>query len=251
MNVLVIEDENKTAQLLKEMIENHTDYLVVNICQSIANSVLYLKKNQKKLDLIFMDIQLSDGESLEIFNLIEVEKPVIFCTAFNDYLLKAFKNRGIYYILKPFLQKDVDDALSKVDFIKSAFTRNIDTKLKEIQQKPAFHTSFIVQLKGKMIPLAVDLIAHIFIEYDVVYALTFDNKKSPIFKSLDEIESIINSKDFFRINRQMIVNRNAIKDIVPYFNRKVIVNLTVQNKNKAIVSRLKVSPFKNWLEKAE
>lgn len=251
MNVLVIEDENKTAQLLKEMIENHADYLVVNICQSITSSVSYLKKNQEKLDLIFMDIQLSDGESFEIFNLIEVKRPVIFCTAFNDYLLKAFKNKGIYYILKPFQQKDVDAALSKVDFIKNVFTPNMDIKLKEIQQKPIFQTSFIVQQKEKMIPLSVASIAHIFIEYDVVYALTFDNEKSAIFKSLDEIESVLNPQDFFRINRQMIVNRNAIKNIIPYFNRKVIVNLTVKNQDKAIVSRLKVSPFKTWLEKPE
>jgi two-component system, LytTR family, response regulator LytT len=251
MNVLVIEDENKTAQLLKEMIENHTDYLVVNICQSITSSVSYLKKNQEKLDLIFMDIQLSDGESFEIFNLIDVTKPVIFCTAFNDYLLNAFKNKGIDYILKPFQQKDVDTALNKVDFIKTAFTANIGTKLKEIQKKPTFQTSFIVQQKEKMIPLSVVSIAHIFIECEVVYALTFDNQKSAIFKSLDEIESVLNPQVFFRINRQMIVNRNAIRDIVPYFNRKVIVNLTVKNNDKAIVSRLKVSPFKTWLEKPE
>jgi response regulator of citrate/malate metabolism len=118
MNVLIIEDENKTAQLLKEMIENHNDYLVVNICQSITSSVAYLKINQEKLDLIFMDIQLSDGESFEIFNLIEITKPVIFCTAFDDFMLKAFKNKGIDYILKPFQQKDIDVALNKLISLK-------------------------------------------------------------------------------------------------------------------------------------
>ncbi len=251
MNVLIIEDENKTAQLLKEMIENHNDYLVVNICQSITSSVAYLKKNQEKLDLLFMDIQLSDGESFEIFNLIEVTKPVIFCTAFDDFMLKAFKNKGIDYILKPFQQKDVDAALKKVDFIKNTFTPSITARLKEIQKSPTFQTSFIVQQKEKMIPLSVTSIAFIFIEYDIVYALTFDNIKSAIFKSLDEIETAINPQDFFRINRQMIVHRNAVKDIVPYFNRKIIVNLTINNKDKAIVSRLKVTPFKDWLEKPE
>jgi DNA-binding LytR/AlgR family response regulator len=108
-----------------------------------------------------------------------------------------------------------------------------------------------VQQKEKMIPLSVASIAFVFIEYDIVYALTFDNVKSAIFKSLDEIENAINTQDYFRINRQMIVHRNAVKNIVPYFNRKVIVNLTIINKDKAIVSRLKVSPFKNWLEKPE
>ena len=127
MNILVIEDESKTAYLLKEMIENNADYLVVQICQSIKSSVSYLKKNQQKLDLIFMDVQLSDGESFEIFDLIDVKKPVIFCTAFDSYLLKAFKNKGVDYILKPFQQKDVELALNKVNFIKSALGTNIYT----------------------------------------------------------------------------------------------------------------------------
>lgn len=251
MNVLIIEDENKTAQLLQEMIENHNDYLVVNICQSISVSVNYLEKNQKKIDLIFMDIQLSDGESFEIFNLIEVNKPVIFCTAFNRFMLKAFKNKGIDYILKPFQQKDVDNALKKVDFIKNTFGSDISTKLKEIQKPVSFQTSFIVEQKGKMTPLSVVSIAFMFIENDIVYALTFQNEKFAIFKSLDEIENAIKPNDFFRINRQMIINRNNIKNIVPYFNRKVIINLNVCNKDKAIVSRLKVSLFKKWLEKPE
>lgn len=252
MNVLIIEDENKTAQLLKEMIEEHTNFLVVHICQSIASSVAYLKKNQAKLDLLFMDVQLSDGESFEIFNQTEVNKPVIFCTAFNDYLLKAFKNKGIDYILKPFQQKDIDNALKKIDFIKIAFSPNMDQQLREIQAKsPTYQTSFIVQQREKMIPLSVASIALIYIDFDVVYAHTFENTISAIFRTLDEVENVVNPQDFFRINRQMIVNRKAIKELAPYFNRKIIVNLTVNNKNKAIVSRLKVSPFKGWLEKPE
>jgi DNA-binding LytR/AlgR family response regulator len=251
MNILIIEDENKTAQLLKEMIEEHADYLVVNTCQSISGAVTYLKKNQEKLDLLFMDIQLSDGESFEIFNHIEVTKPVIFCTAFDEFMLKAFKNKGIDYILKPFKQGDVDTALEKVNFIKHNFTKNIAPKLDIISKSLTYQTSFIVQQKEKMIPLSVGDIAFIFIEFEIVYALTFDNKKSAIFKTLDEIENLLNPTKFFRINRQMVVNRTAIKNIVPYFNRKLIVNLSVSNKEKAIVSRLKVSPFKVWLEKPE
>ena len=250
MNVLVIEDENRTAQLLKGMIETHPDYLVVNMCQSITNSTSYLQKHQNKLDLIFMDIQLADGESFEIFNQIEVTKPVIFCTAFNDFLLKAFQNNGIYYILKPFQQKDINEALNKVNLLTKAYPEELNTKLDQIKQ-PSFHTSFIVQQKEKMIPILVSSIAFIFIEHDVVYALTQKNEKVAIFKSLDDIEKAINPKDFFRINRQMIINRFAIKAIEPYFNRKVIVRLTVNNKDKAIVSRLKVTSFKKWLEKPE
>ena len=251
MNVLIVEDENKTACLLKDMIENQGNYLVVNICQTISSSVQYLKKNQSKINLIFMDIQLADGDSFEIFNLMEVTKPVIFCTAYNDYMLKAFKNNGIDYILKPFKQRDVVNALKKIDLLQNTFDHTIMAKIQTASQTNSFQTSFIVQKKEKMIPLSVFSIAFIYIENDIIYAVNFDNEKSSIFKSLDEIENVLNPIHFFRINRQMLVNRKAVKNIVPYFNRKLKVNLNIKHTDKVVVSRLKVSRFKQWLEKPE
>lgn len=251
MNILIIEDENKTAALLKKMIEEHDNCLVVNTCQSISNSVKYLQKNQAKLDLIFMDIQLADGESFEIFQQIEVNKPVIFCTAFNDFMLKAFKSNGIDYILKPFQQKDIDAAIHKVDIIKSSFQSIPQIFPQETPSKKTFQNSFIVRFREKMIPILVEDIAFIYLENETPHVYTFHGEQSAIFKTMDEIESAIDPNQFFRINRQMIVNRKAIKDIEPYFNRKVIVNLTIAAKDKLIVSRLKVSPFKEWIEKPE
>jgi two-component system, LytTR family, response regulator LytT len=248
MNILIIEDENKTAELLKEFIEENEHCLVVNICQSIENTVKYLTKNQSKLDLIFMDIQLADGESFEIFNQIEVTKPVVFCTAFDKYMLKAFKNNGIGYILKPFQQKDIDIAISKVALIKSSFS-NIGNLVQETNPtQKSYQNSFIVRFREKMIPLAVEDIALFQLENEVVYAYEFNGKRSAIFKTINEIENAIDPKIYFRINRQMIINRKAIKNIEPFFNRKIIVNLTVLVKNKPIVSRLKVTPFKKWIE---
>lgn len=248
MNVLIIEDENKTATLLKEKIENLDNYLVVNICQGISDSIEYLKKHQEKLDLIFMDIQLSDGESFEIFKLIEVIKPVIFCTAFDEFLLDAFKNNGIDYILKPFQQEDINKAILKIELIKKNFNSSINF-FNSSQKALTYQKSFIVQQREKMIPLNVENIALIYIENDIVYALASNNSKSALFKTLDEVENLLNPSSYFRINRQMIVNREAITSIEPYFNRRVIVSLNVNNEKKAVVSRLKVTPFKNWLEK--
>jgi len=248
MNILIIEDENQTAELLKEFIEENEHCLVVNVCQSIESAVKYLTKNQSKLDLIFMDIQVADGESFEIFNQIEVIKPVVFCTAFNDHMLKAFENNGIGYILKPFQQKNIDKVLSKIDLIKSSFT-NINSIIQEpnLVQK-SYQKSFIVRSREKMIPLSIENIAFIQLEDEIVYAYKFNGNRAAIFKTINEIENAINPDSFFRINRQMIVNRKAIKHIEPYFNRKVIVNLVISVKNKPIVSRLKVTPFKRWVE---
>ncbi|MEA5139035.1 LytR/AlgR family response regulator transcription factor [Arcicella rigui] len=251
MNILIIEDENKTASLLKEMIEEQEHCLVVNICQSISSSVQYLTKNQEKIDLIFMDILLADGESFEIFKQITVTKPVIFCTAYDNYMLKAFKNNGIDYILKPFQQKDINAALDKIGFIKLSLSK-INDLLEVRQTKPkTYQQAFIVESREKLIPVFVADIAIFILKNEHVYAIQFNGEKVSIFKPLDEIELSINPSIFFRINRQMIVNRKAIKDIEPFFNRKVIINLTVESAEKIIVSRLRVSDFKKWIENPE
>lgn len=255
MNILIIEDENKTAEYLKELIECNTEHLIVNICQSITKSVNYLKRNQQKLDLIFMDIQLADGNSFEIFKQIEVTKPVIFCTAYDNYMLQAFKNNGIYYILKPFKLEDINAALSKIRAMQKSLIQN-QNKMTGIfdnnyLQTKQFQISFLVQNREKMIPLDVDKIAFIHLKNEIVYVFKFSGEKSSIFKTLDEIERAIDPKQFFRINRQMIVNRKAIKEIVPFFNRKVEVNLNIPITLDIIVSRQKVTPLKEWLEKPE
>ncbi len=248
MNILIVEDENKTAELLKEFIEENEECLVVDICQSIENTVKYLTRNQSKLDLIFMDIQLADGECFEVFDQIEVTKPVVFCTAFDEFMLKAFKSNGIDYILKPFQQKDVEAAISKMGLIKSSFN-DIDKCIQETTPtKKSYQNSFIVRSREKMIPLAVENIAFIHLEHEVVYAHEFNGNRSAIFKTINEIEDAISPENFFRINRQMIINRQAIKDIEPFFNRKVIVNLTIPVTKKPIVSRLKVTSFLEWVE---
>ena len=251
MNILIIEDEKKTAVLLRDMIETHAQRLVVNVCESIEESVAYLLKNQSKLDLIFMDIQLADGLSFDIFNQVQIKIPVVFCTAYDDYTLKAFKNNGIDYILKPFKDEDIEQAFAKVERLKANFST---TAFDSIVLKNILHpelvlqTSFLVRYREKMIPLPISDIAFVWLENEMVSMLNIKGEKYQIAKTLEQIEQAVSTKDFFRINRQMIVSRTAIKDIEPYFHRKVVVHLTVVIPEKAIVSRLKVSPFLEWIE---
>lgn len=253
MNVLIVEDEKKTAELLAELIENQPDYLVVKMCDSIEGTLAYLKKNQEKLDLIFLDIQLADGESFEIFNEVEVSIPVIFCTAYDEYVMKAFKSNGIDYILKPFKEEDIQRALAKVEKLKSSFSKDIPSKLESVQRlfvkEMEPQNSFLVRSGEKMVPIQVSDIAFVHLENEVVRIYNFKGEKNVIFKRMDEVESAVDHKQFFRINRQMLVNRDAVKEIVPYFNRKVIVELKIAISQKAIVSRMKVTPFLEWMEK--
>ena len=250
MNILIIEDEKNTADLLKEFIEQHPRYLVANICDSIEDSINYLQKNHDKLDLIFMDIQLADGDSFEIFEQIEVTIPVVFCTAYDSFTLKAFKNNGIDYILKPVKEHDIEQAIAKIEQLKSSFGTNPISQIKDLLFKDqAYQTSFLVRFRDKMYPVLVSDIAFAYSHNEVVYLFKFNGEKHIVSKTLDGIENVVSPQQFFRINRQMIVNRKAINDIETYFNRKVVAHLCIEPPEKAIVSRLKVTPFLSWVEK--
>ena len=253
MNILIVEDEQRTALMLKEFIEWHPTYRVVSICDSIEMTVAYLREQQQNLDVIFMDIELSDGQCFEIFDKIAVNLPVVFCTSYDEFALKAFKNHGIDFIVKPFNIEDIRETIAKIEALKGNFThqtyQNPNIKAALTQKEPP-QTSFLIRFREKMYPVAVSDIAFIALEHETAYLYNFKGEKHPIFKSLDEIENAIPPKQFYRINRQMIVNRNAIKEIEPYFNQKLVVQLTIQTTEQALVSRLKVAPFLSWLEKS-
>lgn len=251
MKILIVEDEHKTAQLLKELIEERSDYTVVAICDSVDGAVHYLQLHQHHLDVVFMDIQLSDGQSFEIFDQVAVKLPVIFCTSYNEYMLKAFKNNGIDYILKPFNEKDIHQAILKVEELKNSFVRqsfeNLNLKELVVKEK-TYQTSFLIRFRDKIYPVLVVDIAFVYLENENVYLYNFKGERHPISKSLDDIEAVISPNQFYRINRQMIANRKVIKEIENYFNQRIVVHLTIVTPEQVIVPRLKVAPFLNWVE---
>jgi DNA-binding LytR/AlgR family response regulator len=252
MNVLIVEDEIKTAKLLKELIESQPDFIVVSIQDSIESTVGYLNKNQKKIDLLFLDIQLADGQCFEIFNHIELNVPIVFCTAYDEYVLQAFKNNGVDYILKPFDDNDVFNALEKIKRLEKSLSKSLLNSIKNthslFQEKKVFQKSIIAHIGKKMIPIDIDNILLFHLKNEAVNIYCSDQKKYVIFKTMNEIESVLDDQRFFRINRQMIINRDAVKEIKQYSKRKIIVQAS-SIEQKIIVSRLKVTPFLNWLEK--
>ncbi len=250
--ILIVEDERHTAEMLRSMIEKHPDCTVLDICDSIESAVAVLGQQQDQLDLLFLDIQLADGESFEIFDEIEVKVPVIFCTAFDDYILKAFKSNGIDYILKPFQESDVHQALAKFEQLRSALSKGgavPNEGLKQViteRKKP--QKTFLARVGEKMIPVLAQDIHIIVLLNGIVYLYTSKGERFPLFKKMEDLENALDPAAFFRINRQMIVNRSAIRQMEPYFNRKLILNLDFQVPEKVIVSRLKVTPFLEWIE---
>lgn len=249
MNVLLVEDEHHTARMLQDIIERDSEFIVLRTLDSISETVSYLAKYGRNIDLMFLDIHLSDGHSFEIFRHIDIDIPIIFCTAYDEYALKAIKNNGIDYILKPFEDEEILKALHKFRQLSGRFKRRMSFDIPEdIQKHHLYQESFLAQQKDRTIVVLTENIAMFAIEEDVVYLYTFDRKRYPVFKNIEYLTRVCDPHVFFRINRQMLINRNAITTIQPYFNRKVILELKIRTENQPVVSRLKVAAFKEWLE---
>jgi DNA-binding LytR/AlgR family response regulator len=251
MNILIIEDEPRTARLLKEFIlavdDSHT---VLGICDSVESTVQFLQTTTLRIDLLFMDIQLADGNSFDIFQKATITAPVIFCTASEDHFLEAFKSNGIDYILKPFHESDVEQAFRKLDQIRASLllAPSLPVRLEQALGNRT-RSSFLVKFREKIYPVAVRDIAAVALENEVVYLYTFNKEKHAVFRPIDDIEAALDPQTFFRINRQIILNRDAILEMEPFFNRRVIVTLKIPTAERPLVSRLKVTPFLEWIEK--
>jgi DNA-binding LytR/AlgR family response regulator len=250
MNVLIVEDEAHTASLLQEIIEQDTGFIVLEKLESVVETVQYLGRYQKNLDLLFFDIQLADGKSFEIFKHVDVVVPIVFCTAYDEYTLQAIKNNGIDYVLKPFKEEEIHNALHKYKkLITNLQTKDPAPVNFEINQAKQYQKNFLTQFREKSIVKSVEDIALFHVEFETVFFYTFAGDKFPLFKRLEYIESVCDPDQFFRINRQMLVSRKAILSFEPYFNRKIILHLSIKLEDNVIVSRLKVGSFKEWLEK--
>ena len=252
MKIIIIEDEKITAKDLSQTIlAVEPTAEILTILSSVEEATDYLLSH-RTADLIFSDIELGDGLSFEVFESINNKIPVIFCTAYNEYALKAFDTVGIDYLLKPFTEETVRHAIGKYNTIKASFSfPGIDFSLlvQKLQQQLEPTTklpSVIVQNGDKIIPLEGDTIAMFYIEDDYVFAHTFAGKRHLLSHKLDKLEQLF-SPAFYRANRQFLVNRNAVRDASHYFNRKLLVNLTFEFPVKIIVGKVKATSFIDWL----
>jgi DNA-binding LytR/AlgR family response regulator len=254
MKVLIIEDEPHTAQTLSEIIVQVRPHsIILEVLESIKQAVKYLSNDKNLPDLIFSDIQLADGLSFEIFSQIQLKCPIIFCTAFDQYTLQAFKTNGIEYILKPVKEEDVELAFTKYETLKESLkpdTEIVNLLKNTFQKKENYKSSILVHVKESFIPIEVSKIAFFIVDTEILYIQTLDNQRYPVFKSMSEVEASLDPSIFFRINRQVLINKKAIKEVQPYFKRKVIIKTDLKIKEQLIVSRLKVTEFMNWIEQS-
>lgn len=252
MRVVIIEDESKTAKELQRMLEHLDNSIQIEaILTSVSAGIKWLRTNAAP-ELIFSDIQLGDGLSFEIFREVKTETPVIFCTAFDEYAIKSFESNSIDYLLKPIEEDALTKSLEKYARLKehlvasTAYPRNLNNVL--TQMDPNYKQSILVHYRDKIIPVKVIDIQFIYASGGAVYIYLPNDKNYPVQYTIEQLETMLNPQQFFRANRQFIINRDAISNIEHYFNRKLYVAATCPTPEKIVIGKLKAQSFLKWIE---
>lgn len=249
MRVLIVEDESAAAQNLCSILRNVQPPLeIVAQCESVVESVEFLKESQNTVDLIFMDIHLADGDAFKIFDRVEVSTPIIFTTAYDQYALQAFKVNSIDYLLKPIKSDEVGRALEKLYLLTATERQEYSARVNHVAQSRAdVARSLLVHVKDKIIPLKIEVVAYFYTSNERVVAHTVSGETYPIDKSLDAIYSMVDNAEFYRANRQFIISRLAVADVSVWFGSRLSVNLCCDIPEKIIIPKARTAEFKEWL----
>ena len=251
MDVLIIEDEKPAARRLGRMLQS-LNIEAKAMLHSVEESLAWFQENEHP-DLIFLDIQLSDGLSFEIFESIEIKSAIIFTTAYDEYALQAFKLNSIDYLLKPIDNEDLEAAVNK---FKERIPENVGLSIdlndiKKLLVNPLereYKKRFTVKVGQHLKMIAIDAIECFYSENKGTYIHTNENRDYLIDLTLEELEKELEPQTFFRVSRKFYVNVNAIKDMISYTNSRLQIKLHTYNEQEVIVSRERVRDFKDWLE---
>lgn len=251
MNVIIIEDEKPAARRLSRLLAE-LNVTVSTMLHSVEESIIWFNENDHP-DLIFLDIQLSDGLSFEIFDQVNVKSAIIFTTAYDEYALQAFKLNSIDYLLKPIDDEELEVAVNKYKNMTASKTKiAVDFEdIKKLLVNPIereYKKRFTVKVGQHIKIINADEIECFFSENKGTYAATADGRNYLLDVTLENLESELEPKNFFRVSRKFYVNVNYIKDIVSYANSRLKIVLNKYNDSEIIVSREKVKDFKLWLE---
>lgn len=251
MNVLIIEDEKPAARRLSRLLEE-LDVTVSTMLHSVDEAIEWFRNNNHP-DLIFLDIQLSDGLSFEIFEAVEVQSAIIFTTAYDEYALQAFKLNSIDYLLKPIDDEDLATAVKKYNNLRPTSQKlSLDfDDIKKLLVNPMereYKKRFTARVGQHLKLINADEVECFFSENKGTYAATSDGRNYLLETTLENLENELEPKIFFRVSRKFYVNINHIKDIVSYTNSRLQIKLNRFSDQEIIVSRERVKDFKLWLE---
>ncbi|QRQ99798.1 LytR/AlgR family response regulator transcription factor [Dyadobacter sandarakinus] len=260
MKVLIIEDEELAVRKLQRLI-NETDSTlhVEGVTTSIADSVSWLKTHAVP-DVIFMDIELADGQCFEIFEYIDIHSRVIFTTSYDEYALQAFRVNSIDYLLKPIQQEDLGRSIRKLkelsaqtsEAVAAGPSLDIEKLLRELQdghttQAQRYRKRFLVKQGAKQFSVEVAEIMYFYSDEKISFFRTLRNQKFLVDYTIDELAALLDPEHFFQLNRGLIVTHHAIENVQPYFGNRLALTLKPAFEREAVVSRERVKEFKTWM----
>lgn len=252
MKVLIIEDEPQAAERLATLVKGiQPDVQICASLDSVKRSIEWIAKNPL-VDLIFMDIQLADGLSFEIFDKVEVKAPVIFTTAYNEYALKAFKVNSIDYILKPVDKSELEAAFRKYQNLTrqqlpDKMMESIGYAMQMLTRK--YKERFVIKVGEHLKSIEVSEILFFFSLEKTTFAQTNDGRKHILDFTLDQLDGLVDPSRYFRINRKYIVSTDSIQDMISYTNSRLKLVLKISDDSDVIVARERVQEFKDWLDR--
>ncbi|WP_417014967.1 LytR/AlgR family response regulator transcription factor [Alistipes sp.] len=249
MKALIIEDEKAAVRNLKALLKEIDPRIeVIDSLDSVTDCVAWFGTHAVP-DVVFMDIHLADGSSFEIFEHVRINCPIIFTTAYDEYALRAFKVNSVDYLLKPIGAAELRHALEKLKTLQHAPESDdaLSALIGSLQKHGRYKSHFLIPCKGdKLLPLAVDQVQYFCIMDGVTRAVVSRDESYVLPNTLDELADSLDPERFFRVNRQYIISRNAVRDIDLWFNNRLSINLKIPTGEKILVSKLRVNEFKNW-----
>lgn len=254
LRIIIIEDEESAVRRLQKELMRLEGYRfeVLAFIDSVTDAVEWFSAGNE-VDLIFMDIHLSDGQSFEIFKQLEVPAPVIFTTAYDEYAIKAFKVNSLDYLLKPIVPEELEAAVGKFIHQRNQepgaiYLEQLKELTRSFSQPEPHRSSFLVSYRHKMIMIDVHEVAYIFVREKAVFIRKNDGREYPVDYFLDEMENQLDPREFYRANRQYLVARSSIAEIEPYFNGRLLLRLRPEAPSPVTVSKEKASHFKRWAD---
>ncbi|MEO3404005.1 LytTR family DNA-binding domain-containing protein [Mucilaginibacter sp. CAU 1740] len=248
--ILILEDEQLNAEKLQRlMLEIRPTIKILDVLTGVKKTIDWLANNESP-DLIMMDIRLADGLSFEIFNQADIQCPVIFTTAYDEYAVQAFKYNSIDYLLKPVEKHELESALSKFEnSVNKSYQQAhlIEELVRQIQPK-TYRTRFFLPYRDGYRKINVEDIAFFNSHLNITYANLFNGEQIIVPQTLETLEQELEPRNFFRVNRQYILHANSIEKVHNFFNGKLKLNVKNTTDTDIIVSRTKAPLFKNWLD---
>lgn len=247
MKVLIVEDETAAFDILVNILKDIDSTIqVLANTESVSQTVKWLRGNPKP-DLILMDIHLSDGSSFLIFEHIEVNTPIIFTTAYDEYAIDAFKQNSIDYLLKPIKYADLTRALDKFERLSNVDVVNYLFRLSKLSPVSRYKDKMLIPLKDKLLPIDLKDVSCFYTTDKNTEVYLRDGKSYPYSSTLEQIYLSLNSTDFYRANKQYIISKDSVLDITIWFDNRLLITLDIDVPEQIYVSKNRAAEFKNWI----